>query len=196
MRILDVGDTLVDYRFKPNLPVVGKKRGRLVPAIRAALVALQGPAAAQAARAVESGQPVEVEVEAGDGRQRLQLEPSEVLVEATSPKGYEVAESGGLLVALNTTLTPELLVEGRARDLVRYIQDARRAADFAISDRIEVTLQPKGGLDLGPVLAAHGDYLAAETLASSLAVGAPEPSAHVAEAELDEGAVVVGVRRA
>ncbi|MBI3971620.1 MAG: isoleucine--tRNA ligase [Chloroflexi bacterium] len=192
VRFLDVGDGLVVQRFKPNLPVVGKKYGRLVPALRKALEGLTGAEAAAAAQAVRAGQPFPLEV---DG-QTLQLEPNEVLIEASSPPGYAVAESDGLLVALNTTLTPELRLEGQARDLVRFIQDARRAAGFAITDRIDVTLQPPAGKDLTPVLDAYGDYIQAETLAKSLIIAPPEPGAHVAQAERDGATVTLGLRRA
>jgi isoleucyl-tRNA synthetase len=191
VRFLGVDDGLVEYHFKPNLPVVGKKYGRRVPAIKTALAALEGEAAGAAARAVAAGQPVRVAVEG----ETLDLAPNEVLVEAGSPQGYAVVEEPGLLVALNTTLTPELRREGEARDLVRYIQDARKAAGLDITDRIAVTLEPAADLDLEPVLAAHGAYIRAETLADSLVLGPPPASAQTAVADLDEGTVTIGVKR-
>ena len=191
VRFLEAGDELVTYRFKPNLPVVGKKYGRLVPKIKAALQFLHGEAALAAALALEAEQPIEVLV---DG-QAILLEPVEVLVEATSPAGYAVAEGNGLLVALNTTLTPELRQEGQARDLVRFIQDARKAAGFAITDRITVTLEPQAGFDIGPMLSAQGDYIRSETLATSLSVGAMEEGNDTINAELDSGTVTIRVEK-
>ncbi|GIV95921.1 MAG: isoleucine--tRNA ligase [Herpetosiphonaceae bacterium] len=191
VRFLGVGDGLVEYRFKPNLPVVGKKYGKLVPKLKAALESLSGEAATAAAHAVEAGQPFELRV---DG-QLLHLEPNEVLLEARSPEGYAVAESGGLLVAFNTTLTPQLVLEGQARDLVRIIQDARKAADFDIVDRISVTVQPRDGDGVQPVLQTYGDYIRSETLAESLTVGPPEAGAHTVEAELGGQQLTVGVRK-
>jgi isoleucyl-tRNA synthetase len=191
VRFLGVDDGLVEYHFKPNLPVVGKKYGRRVPAIKTALAALEGEAATDAARAVAAGRPVRVEVEG----EPLDLAPNEVLVEAGSPQGYAVVEEPGLLVALNTTLTPELRREGEARDLVRFIQDARKAAGLDITDRIAVTLEPAAGLDLEPVLAAHGTYIRAETLADALMIGPPPAGAQTSVADLDEGTVTIGVTR-
>ena len=185
-----MGDELVTYRFKPNLPVLGKKYGRLIPKINTALESLQGVAALAAAHALEEDQLIEIQV---DGHTPW-LEPAEALVEATSPAGYAVAEGSGVLVALDTTLTPELRLEGQARDLVRFIQDARKAAGFAITDRIYVTLQPRAGLDIEPMLAAQDDYIRSETLASTLDVGMTEEGSYTTEAELEDG-VVVGVRR-
>ncbi len=192
VRYLDVSDSLVSYRLKPNLPVVGRKYGRLIPALRAALETLPQEKATEAARRVEQGQPVVVAV---DG-QSIELQPNEVLVEATSPTGYVVAEEEGLLVALNTTLTPELRLEGQARDLVRLIQDARKAADLAIADRIDVALQPGAGVDLAPVLDAFGDYVRTETLATTLRIAPIEPGMFRAEGDLDGQPIAIGLRRA
>src|SRR5260370_9771 len=189
VRFLEVGDELVTYRFKPNLPVAGKKYGRLVPKIKHALESLSGQAAAEAAYALEAEQPIEIQF---DG-QTIQLEPGEVLVEATSPSGYAVAEGNGLLVALNTALTPELKLEGQARDLVRFIQDARKTAGLAITDRIHLTLQPAEGLDVTPMLAAHSDFIRSETLADSLAVGPIGEGNYTTEVEFDGGAVMIGI---
>ncbi len=108
VRFLGVDDGLVEYHFKPNLPILGKKYGRLIPAIKTALAALKGQVATVAARLLESGQPIELLVNG----QPLLIQPEKVLVASTSPQGYAVAEGNGLLVALNTTLTPELLLEG------------------------------------------------------------------------------------
>jgi threonine synthase len=101
-----------------------------------ALKALDNDSARAHAIAVENGQSFELVV---DG-QTLTVAPDEVLVETSSPDGYAVAEENGVLAALDTTLTPDLVAEGIAREVVRYIQDARKNAGFAISDRIDVVI--------------------------------------------------------
>ena len=191
LRILGGDEALVQYRFNPNLPLIGRKYRKLVPAIKTALAELKGEEAAAAARAVEAGEPFEIRVNG----ETVQLEPEEVLMDVTSPEGYTVAGRNRLLVALNTTVTPELRLEGQARDLVRFIQDARKSAGFDITDRIVVTLRPREGIDLSELLAKYGDFIRAETLANSLVVGPPEDAAYMVEAELDGGLVTIGVRR-
>ncbi len=191
VRFLGVEDGLVEYHFKPNLPVLGKKYGRLIPAIKQALAALHGAEATKVARALEAGESVELDANG----QAITLGPGEVLVEATSPEGYTVAEGDGLLIALNTTITPELQLEGTARDLVRFVQDARKLAGFDLVDRIKITLEPQNGFDLRPLLAAHERYIRSETLANSLTVGSTNGSEYTSEVELDGNAVKVGVRR-
>jgi isoleucyl-tRNA synthetase len=192
VRYLDSSADLVEYRFKPNLRVVGKKYGKLVPALTAALRELDHDAARNAARAVEAGQPFGL---SGDG-QDLQIGHDEVLVESSSPEGYAVAEAGGVLVALDITMTPELRQEGIARELVRNIQDARKSAGFAIADRIAVHLGGVAGDDeLETTVRQWGDYIRAETLADDLILDGTGEGAHTEALELDGRALTVGVVR-
>lgn len=189
VRFLSVADGLVEYHFKPNLPVVGKKYGRLIPAIKKALSELQG--AEEAIRTLESGQPIELRV----NEYLLHLGANDLLIESSSPQGYAVAEGNGILVALNTTVTPELRQEGYARDLVRYTQDARKAAGFSITDRIAVTLQPQEHFDITPILARYEAYICSETLADALRVGPVTGDEYTTVADLEGKEVVLGVRR-
>jgi len=189
VRYLDSTTDLVDYRFKPNLRLVGKKYGKLVPALTAALRELSGDTARDAARAVEDGRPVALVV---DG-QALALLPEELLVETSSPQGYAVAEENGLLVALDTTLTDELREEGLARELVRNIQDARKNADFAIADRIAVYMSGAG--EIAAIIERWGDYIRAETLADDLLLAEPPTGAHVEALDLDGHTINMGVVR-
>jgi isoleucyl-tRNA synthetase len=192
VRYLDSSAGFVAHRFKPNLRVVGRKYGRLVPALTRALQELAGERAQAVARAVEAGQPVALLVE---GRE-VRLEPGELLVEASSPPGYAVAEDRGLLVALDTALTPELRDEGFARELVRHIQDARKSAAFHIADRIRVYLAPESGAsDLARVVGRWGEYLRGETLADELVLAAPPAHAHVERLEEDGHRITIGILR-
>ncbi len=190
VRYLDSTTDLVDYRFKPNLRLLGKKYGKLVPALTAALRELSGDTARDAARAVDAKQPVILAV---DG-QKMELLPEELLVETSSPQGYAVAEGNGLLVALDTTLTDELREEGLARELVRNIQDARKNAGFAIADRIAVYLGGANG-DMERVVQLWGDYIRAETLADDLLLAEPPAGAHAEALDLDGRTIHVGVVR-
>jgi len=193
VRYLDASSAIVEYRLRPNLRLVGKKYGKLVPALTAALKALAGGEARAIAQAVEAGQPVPLTV---DGQQ-LALLPDEVLVESSAPEGYAVAEGDGMLVALNTTVTPELRLEGAARDLVRNVQDARKSAGLAIADRITLYLATSSEGDLlEQTLAAWGEYLQSETLATHLIVGAAPSDAHQVTVEFGDGEATIGVVRA
>ncbi|RMG49456.1 MAG: isoleucine--tRNA ligase, partial [Chloroflexi bacterium] len=193
VRYLDASSAVVEYRLKPNLRLVGKKFGKLVPALTATLRDLNGDAARAVAQAVEAGQPVHLTV---DG-QTVELLAEEILVESSAPAGYVVAEADGMLVALNTTVTDELRLEGAARDLVRYVQDARKSAGLAISDRIHLFLDTADQSELlASTLAQYEQYLKTETLALELTVGTPPTNAYTETHEFGDGEVTVGVVKA
>jgi isoleucyl-tRNA synthetase len=193
VRYLDASTDFVEYRFKPNLKLVGRKYGKQVPALTAALKALAGDTARATAHTLEAGRPVSLTV---DG-QELELQPEELLVESSAPAGFAVAEADGTLVALNTAVSPELRLEGAARDLVRSVQDARKSAGLAISDRIALYVRADDERELlDQTLAAWGDYVRAETLATSLTVGQAPAEAHSESVEFGDGTAALGIARA
>ncbi len=111
--------------------------------------------------------PVVGGVELVEGEYTLQLVP-------TDPENSAVLGSGDGVVTLDTVLTPELEREGLSRDLVRLVQQARKAADLQVSDRISLTVSASGPwLD---ALAAYENEVKAETLATSLQTTVDEAS--------------------
>ncbi|HEY8599880.1 MAG TPA: isoleucine--tRNA ligase [Thermomicrobiales bacterium] len=163
----------VTYEIRPNLPLLGKKYGKHVPAIRAALA---GADAAAIARAAAAGEPVPVTL--ADGAS-VTLAPDELLVDTRQRGGFAVAEEGGYVVALETDLTPELRREGLSRDFVRLVQDARKSADLRIEDRIRVTYNAVPDGEIAATVAAFGAYIAGETLADGVRAGEAEAGAFV-----------------
>ena len=77
-----------------------------------------------------------------------------------------VREENGLIAALDPTITPELRREGAARELVSKIQQMRKAARFAVSDRVRVDLD--GGPELAVVVQEYKSYIAGEVLANEI----------------------------
>ncbi|MBT8099906.1 MAG: class I tRNA ligase family protein, partial [Gammaproteobacteria bacterium] len=147
---------LVSYRIKPNLPVLGKRYGKLLPAIRQALADADGAAIASAVANAES-----FSIAVND--ESLELGGDDILIETSSAEGYACAEDSGYLTALDTTLNAELVNEGLAREVVRSIQDARKQAGLEVSDRI--VLGVSGTQAINDAVAKHRDYVMAETLA-------------------------------
>jgi isoleucyl-tRNA synthetase len=95
-----------------------------------------------------------------------------VLVERSGKQGWSVASDEGVTVALDTSLDPELELEGRVYDLIHTLNSMRKEQGLALTDRITVTL-PAGDADL---VERHADWIKAEVLAVSLdAVGVEAP---------------------
>jgi isoleucyl-tRNA synthetase len=179
---------LVHYRLLPVNKLLGPKLGPLFPKVRAALSALPDPAAAAAA--LEAGQALALSV---DG-QPVELAPAEVLVQTEARAGLAVLSEGGVTVALDTTLTPELLAEGLAREVVRRVQTLRKEADFQLDDRIVTTYETDA--ELSAVVAAWADYIRAETLSDALLAGPPQEGARSESHEVDGHPLTLGVRLA
>jgi isoleucyl-tRNA synthetase len=185
VEVLGLGEELLTYRVLPNLPVLGKKYGKRVPAIRAALAELDSQMVAQTLKA---GRGLSLEIEG----ERIVLEPTEVLLEALSPEGFAAQEDGGYMAALEVRLDEELLLEGLSRDLIRLVQQARKEMGLNVSDRIRLTYLADGKYALS--LARFGRRLQEETLALSLEQG--EPVGFVTELSDEEGAVKFGLSKA
>jgi len=156
-------DEYLKREIKLNHKVAGPKLKGLVKSVQAALSRVGPDEAATLAAKVRSGEAIEVQA---DGRQ-VRLDPEDVSVASTSAEGYAAAEDGGYVAAVCTELTPELVREGMARDLVRNVQELRKKAGLEISDRIELSLvEPPA--EIAQVLESFGDYIAQETLSISL----------------------------
>jgi isoleucyl-tRNA synthetase len=95
----------------------------------------------------------------------------ELRLTATDPDSTSALPGNTGLVALDIRVTPELAAEGTARDVVRIVQQARRDAGLAVSDRIRLTVGAQGAV--ADAIRAHAGFLAAETLAVALEVRSP-----------------------
>jgi isoleucyl-tRNA synthetase len=149
---------LAELSAKANFKTLGPKLGGQMKKAVAAVAAF-GP---NQLAALLDGQPVVIDL---DG-QSITLDPADVLIQRTPKAGLAVASSGALVVALETELTPELVREGHARELINRIQNLRKEKDLDVADRIALTIQADA--DLLAAIEAHRDTLAAETLATTL----------------------------
>jgi len=159
--VSEVGE-LVNYKLLPNNRVLGPKFGKLFPQVRAALMALDP---AEAARTLQAGDPLALNVNG----EMVTLTGDDVLVQTESRGGLAVASDKGVTVAVDTELTPELVQEGYARDLVRQLNNMRKDAGLEISDRIHVAFEADG--EVAAALSGFADYVKQETLALSLTAG-------------------------
>jgi isoleucyl-tRNA synthetase len=155
LKLAGTDEEFVRYTVRPNLPALGPRFGKLLPQIRASLEALEP---STVAAAVEAGQNVRVPM---NGKE-IELAPSDVLVSAHEREGYAAMADAGYLVALDTQLTPELISEGMARDVVRRLNEWRKSAGLRIEDRIRVRYEATPGL--AAAVASHADYIRRETL--------------------------------
>jgi isoleucyl-tRNA synthetase len=171
------------WRARPSYRVLGPRLGHRVKEVAAVLDADDGTVAARLA----AGEPVTLQGPSGP----VTLEPDDVELSQETTGGWGTASGGGVTVALDLEITPELAREGLAREVVRLVQDARREAGLDVTDRIELTLEAEG--PVADAVEAHGGWIAGEVLASRLDV-APVGEAPVRE--IDGYRVGLALRRA
>jgi isoleucyl-tRNA synthetase len=182
----EAAEALGGWRARPNFRALGPRLGPAVKDVARALEAEDGSLASSLAR----GDRVTVHTARGP----VELRPEDVDLSQETAGGWGVAAEGGLTVALDLEVSPELVREGLAREIVRLVQEARKAAGLEITDRIELTIQAGG--DAGRAVNDHREWIAGETLATAIAEGQPGPEAHVERREVGDLSVVIGLRKA
>lgn len=174
----------VTHEVRPNFRVLGKKVGAKMKAVQAALAAADGD---ELAAALERDGRLELAIDGST----VTLAPEDLEVRLIEKEGLATAGDRELLVVLDTRLTPELVAEGRAREVVNRIQTARKEAGLDYADRIRVRY--RAAAELEAAIAAWRDWIAGETLAVELAPGG---AGDLASAPVDDLDFALAVERA
>jgi isoleucyl-tRNA synthetase len=174
LHLMSDDSDMLAYTLKPQVKVLGPKYGPLVQNILAAFKLLDARGAHEAAKLLNETGKLNFTIEG----QQIELTPDEIEVVATARPGYVANEERGYVVALETTITPELREEGLVRDLTHYVQDMRKKAGFNIEDHIALTLFTDE--ELASILHRHEETLRSETLADSLSIRVDQPAAPTA----------------
>ena len=153
---------LVDHTAKGNFRALGKRFGKLTPKVAAAI------AAADASRLVRELRERGRSLIEFDG-ESLEVSADEVLLTERPRDGWSVVNEQGETVALDLELTPELVRAGRAREVIRVVQEARKSAGLDVSDRILLRLA--AGAELLEAIREHADLISDEVLAVDLQYG-------------------------
>jgi isoleucyl-tRNA synthetase len=144
-------DTTLEVTVKPNFPVAGPRLGPKIKEVSAAL------ARGEFEDLDDGGVFAAGETLSADEVQRT---------ERVVLDGWVVAHDGNVSVAIDPTLDDELLLEGRALELIRRLNEQRKQEGLALTDRIRLRL-PAGDADL---VESHGEWIAAEVLATSIEI--------------------------
>lgn len=119
----------VNFEIKPNLPVLGRAFGKLIPAIRKQIASMNQMELAQK---IKNGGSEIINI---DGNE-IVLNSESLLVTMQGLEGYAFAGEGSVGVVLDTTITEELKEEGHVREIVSKIQNMRKESGFEVADKI------------------------------------------------------------
>jgi isoleucyl-tRNA synthetase len=180
------------YEVKANYRRLGPLFGKEMPLAADAIAALDPRQVAAAVQDAGRG-PTTLGISVA-GREHT-LTAEDVILTMQAPEGYSVEREGAHAVALDLTIDADLRREGRAREIVHAVQNARKNAGLAIEDRIELSLA--GNAALIEAAGAHADRLAAETLAVGLALedDGETADAHREQASIDDLPLAIALRR-
>jgi len=171
-------------RIKPNFKTLGKKYGKQMKEI------------AQVMNSFGKDEISEIENKGyyllylPSGEVHLELEDVEIITE--DMPGWLVANEGKLTVALDITITDDLLREGIARELVNRIQNIRKSNGYEIIDKIIVEIESRD--EINEAVKEYTNYIASQTLANSVLLSSHLENA--TELEFDEYTVKVSVKKA
>ena len=176
----DDPDQFVTYTFKPQLKTVGPKFGPKLGAIRQVLPTVDGSAAK---KELDATGHLTLHLADGD----IELLTEDLLIDTVPKDGFYTLTDNGVTVAIDTTLTDDLIAEGNARELASKIQTMRKECGFQVEDKVEITLAGS------ETLTALTEQVSA-LIAGTLTVG--EPSGEfVKEWNVNGETVTIGLRK-
>lgn len=173
------------YLLKPQMRTVGPKYGKLLGKIKQALLTLDGN---DVVDAFARGESVTLDV---DGTVVV-LGEQDVLTEPMQKPGFVAQQDGNVTVVLDTNLTPALVSEGYAREVISKLQNMRKDAGFEVTDRIDVRYTC--GDKLADAIAEGADMIQKGTLALSLQRGEAEDGFVSAEWNINGEKATLAVR--
>jgi isoleucyl-tRNA synthetase len=194
LRFVSAAERLGRYEVKANYRRLGPIFGSEMPQAAEAIAALDPAHVAAAVRGERGMHSIGISV----GAREHTLGAEDLILTLQPPEGYSVEREGAHAVALDLGIDEELLREGRAREIVHAVQNARRNAGLAVEDRI--ALRISGETLLLEAAAAHREYLARETLAIDLRLGDSDATTehqaapvHIEQVEIDGGAIAIAI---
>ena len=185
IEFIDESSPIVRKTATANFKVIGPKFGKRVNAVARRIKEMSSAEAVQLDQTGTfsteiSGSPITITRE-------------DVSIAAQSIEGWLVESGGGLTVALDTTLTPELINEGLAREFVNRVQNMRKDAGFEVTDRIRIHFEAPSRV--AEAVQRLSDYVKSETLAAQVTVGR-NSAEHWEKWDIDGEPCEIGISKA
>ena len=151
---------IIKKKIKPNFKTLGRRLGRNMKEGKKKIENLTPKDIAT----LEATGKLDLEI----GGQNFEITAADLVITSEDIEGWLVANDADLTVALDVNLTPELLAEGTAREMVNRIQNIRKDKDFDVMDRITLTVQKNEAI--AQAVQEFGTYICNEVLADALTV--------------------------
>jgi len=182
----DNEEELIEYSAKANFKLLGRKLGRDMKAVATQIEKLDS----KKIRNLMEGGTLNLKYQ-NETAKHIDIDADSVEIRRSEKAGLKVLNEGSLTVALDPTITLELLSEGLARDMIRGIQNLRKDSGFNLTDRISVTADGPDGIRKAAT--EYDSYICSEILADSI-LWLPIPESDPNSAEIQAGDLSVRVR--
>ena len=158
IEILDDASSILVKEIKPNFKTLGPRFGKEMKAVSKAIVGF----GEEQIQTMEKEGSLSIEI---NGKNII-LDVSDVIIQSKDISGWSVVSEQGVTVALDCSLTEDLLLEGIAREFVNRVQNLRKDMDFEVTDTITLTL--KHDKRLADAIQANKNYVKSEVLAKNI----------------------------
>ena len=155
----------LSYSFKPQFKVLGPKVGKQIGEVKAALAGINGHAAKAE---LESTGKLKLTLKSGE----VELLPEDVDITMSQTEGFATQRYGNVTIALETTLSQELIEEGFVREIISKLQTMRKENGFQVVDHI--TVYAAGNDKLVDIMSRNEDLLKKVVLADKVVYGSTE----------------------
>lgn len=155
----------LSYSFKPQFKVLGPKVGKQIGEVKAALAGINGHAAKAE---LESTGKLKLTLKSGE----VELLPEDVDITMSQTDGFATQRYGNVTIALETTLSQELIEEGFVREIISKLQTMRKENGFQVVDHI--TVYAAGNDKLVDIMSRNEDFLKKVVLADKVVYGSTE----------------------
>ncbi len=176
--------SFTSYSFKPQLKTLGRRFGKNIGLVKNILAEIDGNKAMNELNATGT---LKINVDGVDE----ELTKDDLLIEAAQSEGYVSDSDYGITVALETTLSDELIEEGFVREIISKIQTMRKDSGFEVMDNIKI--YESGSEKIKAVMEKNADTIKSETLAKDIIFG--ETGANSKEWNINGEKVTLGVEK-
>ncbi|HET6400611.1 MAG TPA: isoleucine--tRNA ligase [Candidatus Kapabacteria bacterium] len=160
LEYVESGDSdVIKLKAKANFKSLGSKLGKAMKAVASRIQKLSQ----EEIRAYQSTGTLVLEVDGAE----VTLDRGDIEIIAEDVEGWLVSSEGGITVALDTAMTPELQSEGIAREFVNRVQNLRKESGFDVTDRIGIFITSESNQIL-EAIRSHAGFIRQETLAETI----------------------------
>ena len=176
----------IDYKFKPQLKTLGPKYGKNLGEIRTQLSELTGTASHSAMDELNKNGFIKLNISIGE----ITLFKEDLLIESEQKAGFFTLTDGGVTVAIDTELTPELIEEGMVREVISKLQTMRKDSGFEVMDHIKVAVS--GSEKVLGIIEKNKEQIAHDVLAEDISAADAE---NAKEWDINGEKVAIAVER-